>query len=79
MVDKGYLKRTEKGNAYLFSPRVKRDAVSQKMLGDLVDRVFDGSARAVMLSLFDCTKLGADEFKELRHLIDAEAKRRANQ
>ena len=35
------------------SPRISDQQVSRGMLGDLVDRVFDGSAEAVMLSLFD--------------------------
>jgi predicted transcriptional regulator len=77
MVEKRYLKRAAKANAYVYSPRVKREAVSRQMLGDIVDRVFDGSAKAVMVSLLDRAPIDAAELKELRQLIDRESKRRA--
>ena len=44
------------------------------MLGDVVERVFDGSAKAVVLSLFDCAQIDADELKELRRLIADKSK-----
>jgi BlaI family transcriptional regulator, penicillinase repressor len=70
MVRKRYLRRSMQGNACYFEPRASREAVSQGMLGDIVDRVFNGSARAVVLGLFDCKELDADELKEMRRLID---------
>jgi predicted transcriptional regulator len=44
------------------------------MLDDLVDRVFDGSAASVMLSLFDGALVDPDELKELRRLINQKVK-----
>ena len=44
------------------------------MLGDVVKRVFDGSAKAVMLSLFESTELDSDELKELRQILDQKTK-----
>ena len=49
MVDKQFLKRKQVKNAFLFEPRVSQKKVSEGMLGDVVDRVFDGSAMAVVL------------------------------
>ena len=69
MVRKKYLKRTMQGNACLFEPRISREQVSTRMLGDLVDRVFDGSAAAVVLRLFDCADVQPDDLKELRQII----------
>ena len=79
MVDKGFLKRRKQGKAFLFSPRVARDAVCVQMLGDMVDRVFDGSAKAVVLGLFDCAELNAADLKELRRLINQKAKEREDE
>lgn len=70
MVKKKFLKRTRKGNAFLFSPKVSREGVSQAMLGDVIERVFDGSAKDVLVSLFDRADLDADELKELRQLLN---------
>ncbi len=74
MVEKGYLKRTKEGNAFLFSPAVTQDDVSQQMLGDIVHRVFDGSPSAVVLSLFECSDIDDDELKELRRIFNRKAK-----
>ena len=70
MVGKKYLKRKKLGNMYLFSPRISEDQVSNRMLVDVVDRVFDGSASAVMMKLFDVKEIDTDELRELRTLIN---------
>jgi len=74
MVGKQYLKRQMQGNACLFAPRVSRQEVSQRMLGDIVRRVFDGSAKEVVLSLFGQSEIPEDELKELRSLINRKLK-----
>lgn len=74
MMTKNYLKRVRRGKAYWFSPLVKRENVSRRILGDVVDRVFDGSAAAVMLSLFDCSEVDDHELKELRRIINRKMK-----
>ncbi|KAA5547247.1 BlaI/MecI/CopY family transcriptional regulator [Thalassoglobus sp. JC818] len=72
MVAKGQLKQLDpvEGKAFRFEPLVSVDAVSKSMLGNLVDRVFDGSAEAVLLNLFDVTDLDADSLKRLRHVFN---------
>lgn len=75
MVGKKYLKRTMEGNACLFAPRLSRDEVSRQMLGDVVHRVFDGSAKAVVLSLFESTDLKPEDLSELRRLINQKVKK----
>ncbi|MFO1062518.1 MAG: BlaI/MecI/CopY family transcriptional regulator [Pirellulales bacterium] len=72
MVEKGQVQKLEplQGKAFRFSPVVQRTDVSRGMLGDLVHRVFDGSAEAVLLSLFDVAELDADELANLRKLVN---------
>ena len=72
MVDKGQLEKLEpiEGKAYRFEPLMDQNHVSKNMLGDLVDRLFDGSAEAVMLSLFDSKDVDPDEIKRLRKLLN---------
>jgi BlaI family penicillinase repressor len=74
MVRKKYVRRVKAGRAFLFSPRVDESDVSRRILADVVNRVFDGSARAVLLSLFDHRAVDPDELKELRRLITQKAK-----
>jgi BlaI family penicillinase repressor len=70
MVAKKYLERRKQGNSFLFSPRISAAEVSEQVLGDVLDRVFDGSTSAVLLKLFDVTSVNDAELKELRRIID---------
>jgi BlaI family transcriptional regulator, penicillinase repressor len=74
MVEKAYLKRQKRGNTYLFSPRISEDEVGNRVLGDVVDRVFDGSTASVMMKLFDVRDIDDDELKELRRAINRKLK-----
>ncbi len=74
MVAKNYLDRKKQGNMYLFSPRISEDEVGNLVLVDVVDRIFDGSASAVMMKLFDVKDLDTDEMRELRSLINRKLK-----
>ena len=62
MVDKRQLDQLDpvSGKAYRFVPRLSQVDVAGRMLGDLIDRVFDGSAEATMLSLFDVSDLDSE-------------------
>src|SRR5436190_20988684 len=70
MVKKRFLTRRKVGKSFLFGPRITREQVSQSMLGDVLNRVFDGSAKAVVMGLFEQSDMKPDELKELRKLID---------
>ena len=74
MVDKRYLARKKRANSFLFSPRIDEDTVSERMLSDVVDRVFDGSTSAVLLKLFNVKNIDAEELKELRRVINRKLK-----
>ena len=73
MVEKGYLRRRKQGARYVYRPVVGQEATSRRMLGDLVDRVFDGSASAAMVNLLDAADLDADELREIRALLGRKA------
>jgi predicted transcriptional regulator len=76
MVRKGYLKREKRGRAFEFTPLVESQKVGRNLLGDLVQRVYDGSAHSVMLELLESHKIDSDEIKEIRKLINRIAKER---
>lgn len=74
MVVKQYLTRSKQGNMYLFTPRITESEVGDRVMGDVVDRVFDGSTSAVLLKLFEVKEVDTDELKELRRIIDRKLK-----
>lgn len=70
MVRKKYLKREKQGKAFLYSPLVTEESVGQNMLGDIVDRVFDGSASLVMMNLLEKGDMDPEELREIRKMIN---------
>jgi len=74
MVRKGFLRRKKQGNLFLFSPKVEKENVAGGMMGDLLSRVFDGSASAMMMNLIETADIDANELTELRKLIARKAK-----
>jgi BlaI family transcriptional regulator, penicillinase repressor len=74
MVRKGFLRRHKEGKAFFFSPKVEKKEVSGGFVGDLLGRVFDGSAAAMVLNVIETADLDADELNELRKLINRKAK-----
>lgn len=70
MADKQLVRRRQQGRAYLFTAAVTQEAVSQGMLGDLLDRVFDGSAEALLLNLLESEHVDEDEHRTLQQLIN---------
>lgn len=73
MYEKLFVNREAAGGArgYAFSPKLSRDEVSQGMVGDLVKRVFEGSASAMILSLLENEQLDAASHADLRKAIEA--------
>ena len=77
MVNKGYLKRAKQNGSYVYTPRVSEKVTTRGMLGDLVDRAFEGSAMAVMLNLLETSDIDAEELKRLRTLISHKAREKS--
>jgi BlaI family penicillinase repressor len=75
MVAKRYLTRSKQGNTYLFAPKITESEVGNRVVGDVVERVFDGSTSALLLKLFDVKDVDTDELKELRKIIDQKLKK----
>lgn len=77
MVKKGLLTRAKAGRAFEFSPRVEEKAVNRNMVGDLVRRVFDGSATALMLEVLETQNLDPEELKLVRRMIARKTREQA--
>ena len=77
MVKKGLLTREKSGRAFEFSPSVQEKDINRGMVGDLVRRVFDGSATALMLEVLETQDLDPEELKLVRRMINRKAREAA--
>jgi BlaI family transcriptional regulator, penicillinase repressor len=71
---KGYLRRMRRGNAFLFAPEVAQHEVTGGMMQSLLNKAFDGSAKAMVLNLLNTAELDGKELAEIRKLIGRKAK-----
>ena len=69
MAEKGLVKRTPQGRAYLYTPVMKKDAALGRMVTDLCRRAFEGSASTLVTRLLDSTNPSGDELKAIRDAI----------
>jgi predicted transcriptional regulator len=74
MVKKEYLTRKKQGRAFRYEACVADKQINRGMLGDLMDRVFDGSATALMLELLETKDLDEREIKAMRAMINRKAR-----
>lgn len=68
--DKGHLTRTKQGRAYLYRPVRPKSQVIAGMVDDFVGKVFEGSARPLVLSLVKDRKLSKKDIEEIARLIE---------
>lgn len=73
MFDKGYLQRRKDGKSFLFSPKVTKQKVSGSMATDLLSRLYEGSASAMVLNLLESAQLDDNELSEIQKLIATKA------
>src|SRR5688500_15682007 len=70
MSEKGLLAREEAGRSHVYRPAATREKTQRQIVGDLLDRVFGGSARALVLQALSAKKTNPVELAEIRKLLD---------
>ena len=67
--EKGHLTRRKQGRAYLYQPVRPKSQVISGMIDDFLGKVFDGSARPLVLSLVKDQKLSEKDLEEIASMI----------
>ena len=69
MADKGLLKRDETDRSHVYHAQYERGAVLQQMAVHLMDRVFGGSARELLMGALGGRRASKKELAELRQIL----------
>lgn len=69
-LEKGLVKRDESVSPQVYRAAVSQKATQRKMLGDLIDKVYDGSALSLVLQALGSRKASQDELAEVRRMLD---------
>jgi predicted transcriptional regulator len=70
MAEKGLLARDESERSHVYKPNIERNQVQQQFAGYLLDRVFGGSARSLLIGALGARRASKKELAELRAMLD---------
>jgi predicted transcriptional regulator len=67
---KAKVKRALKDRAYVYTPLVSRSHVTRQHIGDIIDRLFGGSAEDLVMSLVETKHLTPKKLARLQQLLE---------
>lgn len=67
---KGKVRRELRSRAFFYEPALSRPQAAQQAVGDLVDRMFGGSAESLVLSLVETRHLTPETLARLSALLE---------
>lgn len=79
MEAQGYVAHRNEGRVNVYRPKLKQDAVSQTMVSDLADRLFQGDLTQMVAHLLAGADVTPEELTRLKKLIAAREKELRNE
>lgn len=70
MHDKDLVVRDESGRAHVYAPATEEADTQRRLVRDLLDRAFGGSARQLVMRALSTEEVSADELDDIRDLLD---------
>jgi predicted transcriptional regulator len=70
MTEKGLVTRTEEGRAHLYHAVHTEEIAQKRLVGDLLDRAFGGSAQRLVMQALSNRRATKEELAEIRKLLD---------
>lgn len=76
MHERGLLKRSERYRSHLYESAITKDEAHALFAGDLMHRVFEGSAMNLVLGALTAQRASAEDLDEMRLMFERFEKRR---
>ena len=70
MTTKGSVRRNETQRAHVYEACLPAEQTKRQLAGDILQRVFEGSASQLMMHALAGQKASREEIEELRHMLD---------
>ena len=70
LVRKGKVRRELRARAYFYEPEISRVQATRQAVGDLVQRMFDGSPESLVLSLVETRQLTPEKLAKLTKMLE---------
>jgi BlaI family transcriptional regulator, penicillinase repressor len=70
MLQKGLVKRDEDAQPHIYRPALTRAKTGKRILEDLIEKVYDGSAMSLVLQALSSSKATKEELDQVRRVLD---------
>ena len=70
MADKGLVERDERERAHRYEAALAEDETQRRLVGDLLRKAFDGSAKNLILQALSSERATGEELAEIRRMLD---------
>jgi BlaI family transcriptional regulator, penicillinase repressor len=70
MLQKGLVRRDENAQPHVYRPAMTQAKTGKRMLGDLIEKVYDGSAMSLVLQALSSGMVAKEELDEVRRVLD---------
>jgi BlaI family transcriptional regulator, penicillinase repressor len=70
MLQKGLVTRDEEAQPHVYRPTLSRAKAGKRLVDDLIDRVYNGSAMSLVLQALSSKKATQEERDEIRRMLD---------
>lgn len=70
MTDKGLVRRDASERTHVYETRLTEQQTQQQLVGDLLERAFEGSAAKLVMQALATQPASAEELAEIRRLLD---------
>jgi len=76
MHEKGLLVRSERFRSHVYEPAIPREQTQQQIAGDMLARVFDSSAKGLVMGALAAQPTSREELAEIRKMLADYARKR---
>ena len=70
MTEKGLLLRDESQFKHIYRPAISEEKTQTKLIGDLLQRVFSGSAEKLVMRALSAKKVSAKELTKIKRILE---------
>lgn len=70
MAEKNLVRRDESQRAHVYEAQLAREQTQQQLLGELIERAFEGSATKLVMQALSAKQTSAEELTNIRAMLD---------
>ncbi len=70
MAEKGLLSRKDAGRQHVYRPAASEEKTQKQVVGDMLDKVFAGSAEKLVMRALSARKVSVKELKRIREMLE---------